>query len=383
MKIKLLKIIDCLVGTAITYCFPAAQMRPFQTPRRFLLIRPGGIGDAVLLAPMINSIKNTYPYIHITILAEHRNYRIFTLIPNADKVLCYDRPEEFFKALMGRYDAVIDTEQSHRLSAVVARMIRAPIKIGFDTNERRRMFTHGIRYDLATYEPENFASLLKLLGVDCEGDVGNVSLDVPLQSSSKASQLLQPLGSDPFVVIFPGASIEEKRWGVDRFRLVAEMLSAFGIKTVVVGGKEDRRQGEIIAGGGLGLNLAGLTSLSETAAVIQKSALLLSGDSGVLHIAAGLDIPTVSLFGPGRVKKWAPRGDRHIVINKRLPCSPCTTFGNTPPCPNGNRCMRDISVDEVVNAVTMMLTSVGAMPSRCCKRDWIETAQKMGSGFKD
>jgi ADP-heptose:LPS heptosyltransferase len=150
------------------------------------------------------------------------------------------------------------------------------------------------------------------------------------------------------------------------------MLSIFGIKIVVVGGKEDRQQGEVIAGGGLGLNLAGLTSLPETAAVIQKSSLLLSGDSGVLHIAVGLGVPTVSLFGPGRAKKWAPQGERHIVINKGLPCSPCTTFGTTPPCPNDNKCMSDITVDEVVNAVTMLLTSVGTMPSKCCKRDWIE-----------
>jgi ADP-heptose:LPS heptosyltransferase len=107
----------------------------------------------------------------------------------------------------------------------------------------------------------------------------------------------------------------------------------------------------------LGLNLAGATTLAETAAVIKKSALLLSGDSGVLHIAVGLGVPTVSLFGPGRVKKWAPQGEHHIVINKELPCSPCTTFGHTPPCPIHAQCMRDISVDEVVTAVTMLLTS--------------------------
>jgi ADP-heptose:LPS heptosyltransferase len=150
------------------------------------------------------------------------------------------------------------------------------------------------------------------------------------------------------------------------------MLSVFGIRTVVVGGKEDRQQGEVIAGGGLGLNLAGQTSLAETAAVIQKSSLLLSGDSGVLHLAVGLGTATVSLFGPGRAKKWAPQGDRHIVINRGLACSPCTTFGTTPPCPIDARCMRDITVDEVVNAVSMLLTSLGTMPSRCCKRDWIE-----------
>ncbi len=60
--------------------------------------------------------------------------------------------------------------------------------------------------------------------------------------------------------------------------------------------------------------------------VIDKSAVLVSGDSGILHVGVGLGRPTVSLFGPGIAKKWAPRGDKHIVINKNLPCSPCTNL---------------------------------------------------------
>ncbi|MFH1027028.1 MAG: glycosyltransferase family 9 protein, partial [Pseudomonadota bacterium] len=120
------------------------------------------------------------------------------------------------------------------------------------------------------------------------------------------------------------------------------------------------------------LNLAGKTSLQDTAAIMDRSALLVSGDSGVLHIAAGLGKPTVSLFGPGRSEKWAPQGDRHIVINRQLPCSPCTTFGTTPSCPRDAECLRSITPDEVANAVTMLLTAEGVTPSRCCKRDWIE-----------
>jgi ADP-heptose:LPS heptosyltransferase len=339
-----------------------------------LLIRPGGIGDAVLLIPLIRSLKNIYPAIHVTVLAEQRNSGVFSLISCVDRLLCYDRPMELLQVLRCSYDIVIDTEQWHRLSAVVARIAAAPVKIGFDTNERRRMFTRPIPYSHDDYEAVSFAHLLKPLGIEAGGvEMGTPFLSVPDDVSRKAAGLLEMLHDQTFVTIFPGASIAERRWGADRFRRVAEMLSIFGIKTVVVGGKEDRQQGKVITAGGLGLNLAGMTMLSESAAVIQKSSLLLSGDSGVLHIAVGLGVPTVSLFGPGRAKKWAPQGDRHIVINKRLPCSPCTTFGTTPPCPINAQCMRDISVDEVANTVTMLLTSVGAMPSQCCKRDWIET----------
>lgn len=370
----LLKNLDAVIGYISASTFPAPERRDLSSPvTSLLLIRPGGVGDAALLAPAIRSLKNTNPAIHITVLAEQRNAGVFKLVPAVDRLLCYDRPRELFQALQFSYDAVIDTEQWHRLSAVVARLVRAPIKIGFATNERRRMFTHQIPYSHDEYEAVSFAHLFKPLGIETEVvELNTPFLSVPAVAFIKAASLLGSLHDEWFVAIFPGASIPERQWGADRFRRVAELLSVFGIKIVVVGGKEDRQQGEMITGGGYGLNLAGLTSLSETAAIIQKSALLVSGDSGVLHIAVGLDVPTVSLFGPGRAKKWAPQGDRHIVINKELPCSPCTTFGTTPPCPINARCMRDITIDEVVNAVTMLLTSVGAMPSRCCKRDWIE-----------
>lgn len=354
MKIKLLKLIDRLAGGVVTACLPSVPVRPLPHLWRFLLIRPGGVGDAVLLASSICSIKKTCPDSHITILAESRNCGVFPLIPQADEVLCYDRPGELIKALIGKYDIVIDTEQWYRLSAVVARLVRAPVKIGFDTNERRRMFTRGIRYDLEAYEADNFFALLKPLGVDSYQDIEAVTLSLPLQSVTEAHQLLQPLFSDSFVVIFPGASVEEKRWGSARFLKVSKKLAEYGYRIVIVGGREDRTNGDFIAVAG-GINLAGMTTLAETAAVIVRSSLVISGDSGLLHIAAGLDIPTVSLFGPSSDKKWAPQGKKHVVINHYLSCSPCSRFGTIPPCPVGVCCIRDITPDEVIDAARRLL----------------------------
>jgi ADP-heptose:LPS heptosyltransferase len=373
-RANLLKKLDAIIGSAAASIFPLPERREPSLPiASLLIIRPGGIGDAVLLAPAIRLLKINNPALNITVLAEKRNCGVFALISGVDRLLCYDRRGELLNLLRCRFDVVIDTEQSHRLSAVVARLVAAPVKIGFATNERRRMFTHQIPYLQEDYEAVSFAHLLEPLRVGLgSADLEAPFLAVPELVAQKVADMLAALHGEVLVAVFPGASIPERRWGAGRFRQVAELLAAFGIKVVVVGGKEDHQQGEVITGGGLGLNLAGLTSLSETAAVIGRSSLLLSGDSGVLHIAVGLGKPTVSLFGPGRALKWAPQGDGHLVIDKRLPCSPCTTFGNTPPCPDDARCMREISVDEVANAITMLLTSVNAMPSRCCKRDWIE-----------
>lgn len=372
MNIRLMKNIDALAGRLAAALLPAPPaVRRFPAIKNILLIRPGGIGDAVHLIPLINALQAASPDIAIDILAEKRNCAVYKLCPNIRSVYHYDNPVELLRTLSTSYDVVIDTEQWHRLSAVVARLVRAPVKIGYGTNERARLFTHVVPYSHDDYEAESFLQLLIPIGIEVSSPVAPF-LQVPDKTATVASDLLADVGGRPFVAIFPGASIVERRWGVERFSQVAAFLVSFGIGVVVVGGGEDRQQGEVIAAAGNCLNLAGRTSLAETAAVIANSALLLSGDSGLLHIAVGLDVPTVSLFGPGRARKWAPRGAKHVVINRELHCSPCTTFGTTPPCPYGARCMQEITVEEVCNSIMMLLTATGAIPSLCCKRDWIE-----------
>lgn len=349
MNIYLMKAADALLGRLITNLLPSLSTSVL--PESFysiLFIRPGGIGDAVLLAPELRDLKYKYPTTKITILAELRNAGVFSLIPAVDQLYCYDKPVEFWQAVSKKYDVVIDTEQWHRLSAIVARLVRAAVKIGFATNERRRMFTYSLPYSHDEYEVSSFKRLLEpLTGVSEQAEATIPFLTIPATAQESTGKRLAILDHKPFVTIFPGASIPERRWGSARFRAVAAELAEKGYGIVIVGGTVDQADAQTIAGES-GLNLAGQTSLAETAAVLARSALLVSGDSGVLHIAIGLGVPTVSLFGPGRALKWAPQGNQHAVINKNLPCSPCTTFGTTPPCPHSARCMQDITVDEVV-----------------------------------
>jgi ADP-heptose:LPS heptosyltransferase len=158
-----------------------------------------------------------------------------------------------------------------------------------------------------------------------------------------------------FVTIFPGASITERRWGAAKFAELVKQLEESGIFSVVIGGSEDVQAAASIVKSSSAINLAGRTNLATTAAVISLSDMLVSGDSGILHLGVGLGVPTTSLFGPGIETKWAPRGRAHTVINKRLHCSPCTRFGNTPPCRIAARCLLEISVEEVYSAVITSL----------------------------
>ncbi|NTW66307.1 MAG: glycosyltransferase family 9 protein, partial [Nitrospirae bacterium] len=307
-----------------------------------------GTDEEALLIPSIVLLKKAFPHAAIDILAEKRNSDVFAFCSDVSAVYHYEIPSELFKAIRQTYDVVIDSEQWHRLSAVVARMTRAPISIGFATNERKKLFTHLVSYSHNDYEMDSFMNLVELLIHNVTRERSMPFLTISPEVTDTVRPLLEPLMKRKIVALFPGSSIDERRWGNDRFHQAAKLLSDWGYGIAVVGGNEDIKAGqEIAAGISTALNLCGKLSLPETAAVLKESALLIAGDSGIMHVGYGLGIKIVALFGPGRELKWAPRSSQVAVINKNLSCSPCTKFGYTPKCPIDAECMKRITVDEV------------------------------------
>ena len=354
-RIELLKKVDAVAGRLVASLLPVPpRAAPVADPRNLLVVRPGGIGDAALLVPALTAIKERYPAAFITVLAERRNAVVFDLCPAVNSLLLYDKPGDLLSVLRNRYDVVIDTEQWHRLSAVVSRLVKSSVRIGYSTNERVRLFTHPVPYSHDNYEALSFFHLIEPLGIIAPASIPLPFLTLPDVARKHAEKLLGPRAGKKYLVIFPGASIPERRWGGDRFAALARRLEADGWLILAVGGKQDAEDGELIAGT-TGHNLAGQTSLAVTAAIIGGAELLISGDSGLLHLAVGLGVDTVSLFGPGRQKKWGAQGTGNLIINHHLSCSPCTTFGTTPPCPHQVRCMGEIKVDELFQATRRLL----------------------------
>ncbi len=356
MKVDLLKTADRAVGPFVIRLLKKPVGFQLLSPKSILIIRPGGIGDAVLLIPAIRAIKKKYPDAQIDVLAEKRNCGVFSLCPEIRDVYLYDRPKELWTAVRNGYDVVIDTEQWHRLSAVVARLTKAPVSIGYSTNERRKLFTHQIPYSHDDYEAESFLHLIEpVVGkVDFESD--RPFLSVPQELTDKARSCLAQLAGRKIIAVFPGGSVPERRWGAERFRKVAMELAGKGYGIVVIGGKEDVADGAVILEGIPGtIDLCGRLSLSETAEVLKEAELLITGDSGIMHTGYGLGVRTLALFGPGIERKWAPRGSNCSIINKHLDCSPCTKFGYTPQCRKNAECMTLISVEEVYGKAIELL----------------------------
>jgi len=359
-KIKVLKMIDRIAGKfLISFLGDRVNADKYVIPdlKSILVIRPGGIGDAVLLLPAINTLKTTLPHINIDILCEKRNAGIFEFSDSVKNIFLYDRDFELFRCLRKRYDAVIDTEQWHRLSAIVAHIIKSPIKIGFDTNERRKLFTYKIPYNHEDYEVYSFLNLIKpLINISPQ-----FNPNIPFINIKEVfpSNFLRD-NTKKLVAIFPGATVIERKWGGDKYGMLAKALENRGYNIVILGSNADRKEAEKIKKHAQSsIDLTGKTSLKEVAVVLKYSSLLITADSGIMHIAYGIGTPTVSLFGSGIEKKWAPQGENHIILNKHLPCSPCTKFGYTPPCPNNFNCMNFISVDEVISASERILHKSG------------------------
>ncbi|MEO5357128.1 MAG: glycosyltransferase family 9 protein [Nitrospirae bacterium YQR-1] len=344
-KIKFLKTIDSIIGRGFAGLLPVSSEKTAgaaTSPSRALIIRPGGIGDAVLLIPMIEELKKAYPGLKTDILCEKRNAGVFSIYTGMNRVYLYDKISDLIECFKNSYNIIIDTEQWHRLPAALAYFIGADIKAGFSTNEREKFFTHKVAYSHENYEAESFLTLLAAItGKSYEFPVNSPFLDAPEHPES------HKLGN--YICIFPGASVKERRWGGTNYGLTAKALTEMGFNAVILGGTaETEDAGIILRHCPQAANYCGTTTLRESAMLLKGAKALITADSGLLHVAVALNIPTVSLFGSGIEKKWGPKGKNHTIINKNLPCSPCTKFGYTPSCKYNQTCIRQITVDEVL-----------------------------------
>ena len=360
-QIKLLKLLDKLIGKPIVLLLDrlikTSNESCLEDMKHILVIRPGGIGDAVLLLPAVQQLKSQYPSVLIDVLAEKRNAEIFRLSPCVDGLFLYDRPKDLMRIARRSYDVIIDSEQWYRLSAVAARLIRARIRIGFGTNERKRLLSHIIQYSQDTSESQNFMRLLEPLNSPQSQLVAQSPvLNIPNGISTSLKKIVHVERNKQLVIIFPGSSNEQKRWDVKNYVSIVQKLIAKGCQVIIIGGKSEIPIGKAItAGARSSQDYCGTLSLAQTAALLKDASLIISSDSGVMHMAAAFDKKIVALYGPSDEKKWAPKGENHIVINRHLSCSPCTKFGYTPQCKNDVQCMKQITVEEVYNAAMKLL----------------------------
>ena len=377
MSVRLLKLLDATVGLFLCWAggrilyflHREAAEREYQAKavRRILVIRPGGLGDMILLQPMLRKLHDTYPAALIDLICERRNEEILKLSKFPVNVLTYDaHPLRLLHRLWsGGYDVAIDSEQFHYFSAVMAGLSRAPIRIGYKINPGRNpLYTHLISYDMEGYEADEFIKLLAPFGISGQGQVSGCLAVPDSQLPDDVAVLIRKSGQEsPLILLHVGASTRYKTWAFSRFvglvrGLAAEPDALIGL----VGGGNDRALANRVAEQ-CGMPdrirvLAGRLAISQTAELLSHAALFVGGDSGLAHLAAAYDVPAGVMFGPSDAGKWCRERDTIAVVRKPMACSPCFIFGYHKYC-RTIACLEQVGVEEVLAACRKVR---GALP---------------------
>ena len=375
IRANLLKGMDTWVGSPLcrlTGVMTWYRYRDQQIPitpglssiRRILVIRPGGIGDMIVLLPALQALSQACPDAQLDIACEQRNRGICSLAPFPCHPIPMDTQPVKFLAQLARnpYAWLTDTEQFHHFSSLFAYWSRAPMRIGFNINPRRNaLYTHRVDYAPDGFEGEQFMRLLQPLGIPPQSS----RLDACLKRHVAGLSIPPPslaIPNDPYLVLHPFTGAHYKQWPSDRLvELEARLHASPGLVCVLSGGSTDRPSCETLAHAiekhGIPVcNLAGKLTLPQTARLLEKAALFVGLDSGMAHLAVAMGAPTVILFGASDARKWGTTGLRHAVVRNLLPCAPCCIFGYHKPCRH-LACMQGIPVDDVITACQRVLTA--------------------------
>jgi len=374
------------------------------------VVKLGDLGDVLLVTPLLDALRTRYPGARILAVARASGAEVLTGNPAVDRTVIVPASRglgsvaaTLRSALTLRREAIDALVIAHHLTLpsgarnqrCLAAVVNAGVTVGLD-NGRGSFLTHRLRDRGFGAIPEwqYWLGLGGLLGAPARG---RPYVAISTAARAAAAEMLAPLGGRPMVAIHPvvGAYGPSRAWPLDRFAAVASNLDAAGYGIILVGGLDALPAARrMFPGLDTPVNLAGQTSIAELAAVLDRAALVIGADSGVVHLAATLNRPTLALFGPSNHRAWAPFGaqwfsDDHQppstnsatagvqVLRTGLPCSPCFYIGHTLGRPNGcstRSCLADLSVEAVVKVARRMLMSGGGVEYAGAKRRLVEDA---------
>ncbi len=332
------------------------------SPSKILIIRLSSLGDVVLTTPVLSALKSAWPAAHLTFLTKGAFAPVLERHPHIDEIGVFED-----RGLLGwvreirrrRFDIVIDLHDTVR-SRVWSLFSGASDRLRYDkraADRRRLVWTKRASPRLSGNVVDRYLEPLEALGISATDRVPKLYVGV---EERLPEPLEKRLGPGPFVAIAPGALHATKQWPGDRFAAAADRLAG-GRPVVILGTRGDGRAAEAVLKTltSPAQSFVGRTSLREMMLVLRLCDLLLSNDSGAMHVAAALGVPTLAIFGP-TVKPFGffPVGPRTVVAEvSGLDCRPCSVHGSDQ-CPLGHfRCMNDVTVDQVVASAQSLLTT--------------------------
>jgi heptosyltransferase-2 len=325
-----------------------------------LVVVPSWIGDAVISLGALRVLKRTHPRSRMVALCRPSLVELYQTVREVDATLQYD-PRGLDRGLTGFRSAAeriragsfgicLLLPNAFRVAAL-ARLAGIPERWGYATESRGFLLTRAVPPAPRPFGRHQAFYYLELMnGLGFETSAPDVSLSISAGHRAKARALLEREGWDgrsALAGIHPGATNSRaKIWSAVKFGQVMERLAAStGARVVILGGATESslaREVESVLGKPA-IQLQGKTSLGELLGVLAELSLFLSNDSGPMHLAAALGVPTLAVFGPTDPRETGPLGPRAKFVREPVECSPCLYRD----CPIDHRCMERIGADRV------------------------------------
>lgn len=334
---------------------------PLEPTDRILIRSTNWIGDAVMSLAAIREVRKLYPKAHLAIFARHWVASIFEGQGIVDEIIPFsgERSTLRWRKRLRSYDTALLLQNAFE-AGLLAFLSKIPKRIGYSTQGRglllncralpriRELKRHQIYYYLDLLFQTGISRLDYLNTPTFEP---NISLMPSDRANEGSERVLKELGLDPndhFIGVNPGAFFgPAKRWLTDRYGALADRLAREeDAKILIFGSEGEKPIAEEIRSHmkERPFILAGRTDLPSLIGTISKCRLFITNDSGPMHLAAGLNVPQIAIFGSTDEIATGPFSRRSLVIHKHVECSPCLLRE----CPIDLRCFKQVSVDEVL-----------------------------------
>ena len=330
---------------------------------RILCVRFSSIGDVLLTTPLVRALKRRHPDAELFFVTKRAMAPLVADNPHLTTVVTLE-PGESITDLARRVRALAPTHGLDLHGSLRSAALRLLVRCRWSGYSKRKLARTALiatkidLYGKHVPVPERYFEAARRAGLDVHPDGGPPEFFLSAAARERAGRWIAERGLDArrFAALAPGAAHATKRWPIKHWQALAERLQRAGYGLVAVGGPEDRELVRQIGPPPTVVNAAGEFTLQETGACLARAAVLVSGDTGVMHMATGVGTPVVALFGPTvEAFGFFPYTSRAIVLERDLSCRPCSAMG-TERCPLGHhRCLEDLLPDQVAAAVARLV----------------------------
>ncbi|MCB2191087.1 MAG: lipopolysaccharide heptosyltransferase II [Deltaproteobacteria bacterium] len=345
--------------------------------QRILVRATNWVGDAVMTLPALAALHQACPQAEIEVLAKPWAAAVYGAQPGVSRVLAYDKAGEHAGAVgllalarqlkARRYDWAVLMQNAFE-AAFIAWLARIPTRLGYSRDGRGLLLTHRARLHpelRQVHETSYYLAILHqagLLPADPPKEGVWPELILSKDDQAWAATYLEDVGLKDAQVLglAPGAAFgPAKQWPAERFAQTARQLADRFDAVLLFGSAGEAAACEAVVQGLNGMavrNLAGATDLGQALALVERTDLFITNDSGLMHAAAALKRPTVAVFGSTNPVTTRPLGPHTTLVREPVDCSPCLK----PRCPNGDlKCFTAISPQQVSQAARELLDRAG------------------------